>query len=424
MSRESPSPRWKDWLWRRGDMASRGAVGREAAVTWFERIHVVSAIGLAVMLVGILAVGDGSIERRLAGVATALALAGTVWFCFFSQADWFFARRWTLYAYLVVGLPLFVGMGVVQPPLQLFLFLAYWQIFSLLPLVWAVLASIALTLGQSWAAQGFGWQAPITSGSGWALAIGVTAISALMAGFITSIISQSQQRQRLLDDLNATREQLATSERHAGVMQERQRLAGDLHDTIAQDLTSILMHLETAGTRLTSDHAAAASIAAARDAARQGLGEARRMVHALLPDVLGETTLVTAMATHVARWSRESGVAATFTAYGDSVSLPRDLEVTMFRALQESLANVRRHAHATNAAITLSNLDDEVILDVRDDGAGFQPESPVGGVGLQTMRHRVQQWNGTVTIEAEPEEGAVISIAIPIPIPASQEPTP
>lgn len=422
MSSDLPRPPWRDVLWGRRDLANWGSDHRDAADTWFQRIHVVSAIGLALMLVGILAVGEGALERRLAGTATALLLAALIWWCFFSRAGWFFPKRWTAWAYLLLALPLFVGMGVLQSPLQLFLFLAYWQIFSLLPVVWAVIVSMMLTMGQSWAAQGFGWQAPITSSTGWALAIGATAISALLAGFITSIVAQSQQRQQLLDDLQATRQQLASSERLAGVMQERQRLAGDVHDTIAQDFTSIVMHLETADASLAADHPATPSIHAARDAARQGLGEARRMVHALLPDVLGETTLVTAMATHVARWSRESGMDATFAVDGDPVPMPRDLEVTMFRALQESLANVRRHAHASSVAVTLSCLDDEVILDVGDNGIGVHPETPVGGVGLETMRHRVQQWHGTVTIESEPGEGTVCSVAIPIP--ASQEPAP
>jgi signal transduction histidine kinase len=135
------------------------------------------------------------------------------------------------------------------------------------------------------------------------------------------------------------------------------------------------MHLETAEAALDKDTSLAHQhISAARDAARENLAEARRFVWALRPEVLEREPLGQALSRVAARWSSTAGISATVTLTGEAHSLPPPVEVTLLRTVQEALTNVRKHAGAQLVNLTLSYMDDEVILDIQDDGQGFNPE--------------------------------------------------
>jgi signal transduction histidine kinase len=224
---------------------------------------------------------------------------------------------------------------------------------------------------------------------------------------------------------------LVEGAQQAAVLEERQRLAREIHDTLAQDSASIVMHLEAAeGALQAGPPGEADSLAAvqehldqARHTARESLAQARRLVWALRPDLLEGASLTTALERVVTRWSRENGVAARATATGTPYRLPADVEVTLLRAAQEALANIRKHAQASQVAVTLSYMGDMVVLDVQDDGLGFCPEQPVappaaqakGGFGLTAMRERVEQLGGTLLIESAPGEGTTLVIEVPTP---------
>ncbi|MEJ7837328.1 MAG: sensor histidine kinase [Thermomicrobiales bacterium] len=301
---------------------------------------------------------------------------------------------------------------MIESNFQTLLFLAYWQMFSLLILPAAIVVVTLFTMANLWAHQGFPLRIPIDSPEGWALFLGTVVLSSIMATFISSIIRQSAQRQELVEELEATRRDLAASERSAGVIGERQRIAGEVHDTIAQDFTSIVMQLEAAEARLGGDTQVAANIALAKQLARDGLAESRRIVYALRPEILNGTTLQDALAQQAARWSRESQIPHEFQVSGDVFDVPREVEVVVFRGLQEALANVYKHATARNVRITLSWLDDEVILDVRDNGTGYDLAKVHGGVGLATMQERVATVGGRVVIETAIGEGTTVSLAV------------
>ena len=140
------------------------------------------------------------------------------------------------------------------------------------------------------------------------------------------------------------------------------------------------------------------------------------LAEARLPDAIGDLAR---------RWAQLNGVDAALTTTGDARPLHPDVEVALLRTAQEALANVAKHARAGRVGLTLSYLEDLVILDVRDDGAGFEPAarrptgSPDGGFGLTGMRHRVQRLAGRLEIESQPGAGTVVSATVPAIPPAS-----
>lgn len=399
---------------QKGDMSRGVAAPGDAWVTWFDRVHVVALVVGVLLVLLELAFGDAPWPQRIAGVAVASLLALWCWSCLFRLRSGFYESPRGPILYIVVALPLFIALGLLGESYQFLLFLAYWQIFSLLPLRGSIPVATLLTFANVWAHEGFAWQVPLDAPGEWLLFLGAMALSGVLAAFITAIIRQSNERQALVDELNATRSSLAESERAAGVIEERHRLAGEVHDTIAQDFTSVVMHLEAAEANMPEDAAAAQYIAMAKQSARSGLRESRRIVHALRPDILDGASLDRALETQSAQWSREFGIDARFVVTGSPLALARATEVVLLRALREALANARKHAGPTQVDVTLSYLDDEVILDVRDNGAGFEVGTITAGIGLLTMRERVASVGGRVEIESSPGEGATVAVAVPL----------
>jgi signal transduction histidine kinase len=298
------------------------------------------------------------------------------------------------------------------------LFGLFGQVFLHLPLRYGVIAVLILTgsiIYEQLADAGatFSLTNPII----WMFLF--TALGAIILGvWITAIIGQSTRRRQLIEQLEATQAELAAAERRAGILEERQRLARDIHDTLAQGFTSIVMHLEAADQALPDDlDTLQKHLDRARGTARASLEEARRVVHALRPHSLDQRSLPDAIERTAVRWQEETGIPLTTTTTGDPIPLHPDIEVTLLRATQEALANIRKHAQATAVQLTLSYIDDVVVLDVQDNGVAFAgaAASPLsGGYGLQVMRERAEQCGGSVTLESEPGEGTTVVVSIPI----------
>ena len=212
--------------------------------------------------------------------------------------------------------------------------------------------------------------------------------------------------QRALDENAALHAQLLVQAREAGVADERRRLAAEIHDTIAQGLTGIIAQLQVV--------AGAPDLATARThlesaaaLARHSLGEARRSVHNLAPVELAAAGLPEALHKTVAEWGERTGVRAEFTVTGTAETLHEEVSATLLRIAQEALSNAARHARASRLGLTLSFMGDEVSLDIRDDGIGFDPaavpaRTRAGGFGLDGMRARAERIAGTLTVESEP----------------------
>jgi signal transduction histidine kinase len=197
--------------------------------------------------------------------------------------------------------------------------------------------------------------------------------------------------------------QLLTQAREAGVLEERQRLAREIHDTIAQGLTGVITQLGAARQSHDRPDEQDRHLANAEQIARESLAEARRSVEGSLPGPLEAATLPDALRVLARDWSERAAVPAQVTITGDRIRLEREIEVTLLRTAQEALANVAKHARASRVNLTLSFMDDVVTLDVRDDGVGFDVDRPAptaGGFGLHGMRQRVARVAGSLEVES------------------------
>lgn len=230
------------------------------------------------------------------------------------------------------------------------------------------------------------------------------------SAWVSRIIRQSAERAEIIDQLEAARTELAAAQHEAGRLAERQRLAADIHDTLAQGFTSILMLIQAAQADLDGSHPRAGrQLDLAARAARENLAEARALVADLAPAQLEGGTLPDALR----RLSQAPGADASFSLSGTPRPLPVATEVVLLRVCQEALANVRKHACAQSVAVRLGYEPDAVRLEVSDDGAGFDPDRISGGYGLRGMRTRVAEAGGTLTVRSEPGAGTRVSAAVP-----------
>ncbi|GAA1964515.1 sensor histidine kinase [Amycolatopsis minnesotensis] len=213
--------------------------------------------------------------------------------------------------------------------------------------------------------------------------------------------------------------QLLTRAREAGRLDERQRMAREIHDTLAQGLTGIITQLQAAEQIHEVPAEWRRPFGSVKRLARESLSEARRSVDALRPEPLETAHLSEAVADIAGRWSKLHGLTVEVTTTGTVRPMAPEAEFALLRTAQEALANVAKHARATRVGVTLSYLEHEVALDVRDDGTGFdlagnpRPVSRDGGFGLGIMRQRVEDLSGVLRIESEPGAGTGISACIP-----------
>ncbi|MFT2019327.1 sensor histidine kinase [Streptomyces sp. 796.1] len=254
------------------------------------------------------------------------------------------------------------------------------------------------------------------------LLIAPPAVAALAIAVFVHMDRQAARQRALIDDLVRTRRELAATERREGMLAERQRLAMDIHDTLAQGLSSQRM-LFQAAERIwdTEPETARGHLRAAAAVAEHNLAEARRFVHDLAPADLTAGGSLPAALRLLADRESTAELAVRCRVEGTETALPARVESALLRIAQGALANVREHAAARTAQLTLTYLGDLVVLDVADDGRGFDPEAGrsrgLRGHGLPASDARVRQLGGTLTVESAPGEGTVLSAAIPLEYP-------
>jgi signal transduction histidine kinase len=238
------------------------------------------------------------------------------------------------------------------------------------------------------------------------------------AQVIVDLAEANRKLEMALKENAGLHAQLLVQAREAGVLDERQRMAGEIHDVLAQGLTGIVTQLEAADAAATRPDDHQRHLETAKRLAREGLTEARRSVQALRPQQLEGIALPDALTDVVETWADRSGVKAELITTGTPRRLLPEIETTLLRTAQEGLANVARHAAARRVGLTLSYMEDVVTLDVRDDGAGFDPLRPrpvgaEGGYGLHAMRERLLRIAGSLEIESEPGGGTALSACVP-----------
>lgn len=246
-------------------------------------------------------------------------------------------------------------------------------------------------------------------------------LATLMARYSMHLDAVSQERadtivrlENALAENAHLQEQLVAQSRQTGVRDERERLAREIHDTIAQSLAGVVAQLQAAeGSADAQD--VRHRVARATELARTALVEARRSVQDLTPAELADAGLADALSRLVTSWRDDHGVEASFVVVGDAAALHSEVEATLLRIAQEALANVAKHAGASRVGVTLTFDEADVILDVRDDGSGFDPAAPrrSSSFGLGVMRERAQRLAGTFTLESAPGAGTAVSASIP-----------
>jgi signal transduction histidine kinase len=324
-------------------------------------------------------------------------------------------RPWRAVAYLTVLVVSFGLIGWLAPGLLFLLFLAYPHIWfvvqgTLTGIAWTVLLAAASAVGSV-----------VTAASGRTAlevlretVIGLV-FSLALGLWVSRVLRQSAERAELIAQLEATRSELAAAERERGVLAERERLAGEVHDTLAQGYTSIVVLAQTASALLPGDpDAARERLAVIEEVARDNLAEARAVVAAFRPVALDGSTLVEALSQLAERFARETGLAVRVdTAALDATpGLRRDEEVVLLRGAQEALTNVRRHAGASAVVLRLSRVGSQVSVHVEDDGVGFDPAA-VSVSGLEGLRGRVAQVGGEVDVASAPGSGTRVTVRVP-----------
>ncbi|WP_396599098.1 sensor histidine kinase [Frigoribacterium sp. R86507] len=394
-----------------GDRAETGVSARSGtaiSMRWWDA-------GLAVTVVVMVVLATASSSGRVTASFVAVGLLALVWFVLARPV----VRRdddlLSLPAVAAVAAIVAVGgLAVAATPE-----LAVVQAF-LMPLIWtllpgtrsAIVANVCLCVAVS---VGFvvslGWSAEALATA--ATSEGLSLVFSIALGlWITTIARVGAERGRLLDELREAQAELAARHRDAGTSAERERLAREIHDTIAQSLTGVVMLAQQ-----TRGALAAGDLTTTRErldvietAAREALTEARTLVAATASSGPAGTDVAAALRRLGQRFERESGIDVTVDAA--EVELPRDLQVVLVRCTQEALANVRKHSASTAARVTLTATAGTVALVVADDGRGFDPTVASTGFGLDGLRERLHLSGGRLDISSG-GDGTTVTAQVP-----------
>ncbi len=381
--------------------------------------------------------GQGWLLRILLGWHASFALMGVVLVVLaaFERDPWFVYAVVALIgvAYAVVGAPALggtapaghgwfflalafagtLGMVAVDGLMSIALYVLLPAAFALLqPIRIAVWACLAVTLASD---------VLILSRRGWtpaavsdvAVQTATVWLFALLVGFfVTQLLTENRRRGELIAELENVRSELTESYHEAGVQSERYRLAQEIHDTVGQGLTSLLMLIRAADAAIPADpERAHERLALAQKTATDNLAEVRAVISASGPAGLSGSPLDVAIGKVVARLGQELGIEATAEVLGEPRAPSTDVQVVLLRAVQEALANVRKHAHATRVRVRVRYHARSVELEVADDGRGFVTDG-ASGFGLAGMRARVEQVSGMMTVSSTPGSGTTIKIEV------------
>jgi signal transduction histidine kinase len=325
---------------------------------------------------------------------------------------------WRLPAFTALAVLALVGAIIANPFFGMLQAVVY-------PIVWGIAArrrgaltasaAVGAATFAGYVAAGGGDSAALTTGlvtAGFSLAFAVV-FGLWMAG----MAEYAEERGRLLAELTQAHAKVESLSRQRGVAEERERLAREIHDTLAQTLAGLVILAERAG-RQSRDglaDAAAETIRTVEDAARDALGEARALV-ARTAAVPADAAFEESLERLVARFRGETGLSIDLAMTGGLSVLGREAQVVLLRSLQETLANVRKHAGAVHVAVSVAvEPDGAARLDVRDDGRGFDPGRSRTGFGLDGMVDRLALAGGTVQVVSAPGEGTLVEVRLPGP---------
>ncbi|MEP7764438.1 sensor histidine kinase [Sanguibacter sp. 25GB23B1] len=394
-----------------------GQVARDAH-TWTRVLsywHLAFYVLVAIAAGSLVAADPGALRRGDLDLLVALGALGALVLVY-----WSVGRRAVDeeahglgYAYLAVLFTVTALVTGLNPMGTVLLFVAYSQIWLLAPTTrvgaWlcAVLTTL-VTLSLLFRLRDSGESTAVIA---FQMLLGF-AFAILMGVWLRTIIQQGERRSQLLDQLQAAQEELGRTQHAAGVTAERERVAREIHDTLAQGFTSVVMLAQTAAADLDrgATDALATRLSLIERTARENLAEARSLVAAFAPPSLHDSTLSQALERLAAAFATDTETEVH--AEVDRVeSLPTGADVVLLRAAQESLSNVRRHARAQAVHLTLRAGAATTTLGVRDDGTGIAPGTREG-FGLRGMRERVVAYGGTVEVTSD-DSGTCVTVVVP-----------
>jgi signal transduction histidine kinase len=250
----------------------------------------------------------------------------------------------------------------------------------------------------------------------WRIVVGIMML-VLQSALIATLLVQRRRRRTAEAGLRSSE-----ARRHTAVLDERNRMARDMHDTLAQGFTGVIVQLQAA------EHARAhgstidmeSHIARASELARRSLGEARRSIRALRPEALETGSLCAALDGMLKQVTANTTLRATFATRGEPRAAARVSEENLLRIQQEMLTNSLKHSGATTVNATLSFDVEGLRLDVQDDGKGFDPRTRHDGLGLLGIRERVHQLGGQFSIDTQLGDGTRMSVLLPYDPPPSR----
>ncbi|MGP4044374.1 sensor histidine kinase [Streptomyces sp. 2A115] len=315
--------------------------------------------------------------------------------------------------YLIASMVLFLPSAVLVGETRTMTFALVPQCFIALRLRWALIAVTVINIAPvvGWAL--LWWPSDHAVFFNSVFAVVTLVFSVALGSWIIRVIEQSQERAELIAELDASRHELSRLSASHGALAERERFSREIHDTLAQGFTSVLMLAQAVEAELDqNDLPQARRHLALMDAtARQNLAEARALVAGGTPADLDGASLPDALRRLAARHD------ATVDVTGPVRALPAGPEVVALRSCQEALANARKHAGSSAAvSIALAYADEALTVSVHDDGRGFDPAAPSsGGYGLAGLRARAAEVGGTAQVCSAPGDGTTVTVRLPVP---------
>ena len=323
------------------------------------------------------------------------------------------AEDWRRYAYIVLAIVVLALLTWIDPASLVLLFALYPQCFLLLDRRQSIVAVVAMTIV---------WNVELIAMDGWSLeswgvhsvtSIGNIVFALVIGLFIDGLVRESRQRKALLAELHEAQAELAAAEREAGALAERERIARDIHDTLAQGFTSIVMLSQAAEAAAGGGDgdAVTARLREIQRTARENLAEARALVGAMSPPALDGAALPDAIGRLTSR--TDLGVPVDLRVEGEPRPLSSTSEVAALRATQEALSNAARHSGAQHVEVVLGYDEDGATITITDDGTGFDPAAPPTGYGLTGLVARVEEVGGIAAVESAPGQGTRVRVRVP-----------
>ena len=250
----------------------------------------------------------------------------------------------------------------------------------------------------------------------------VVAVGVLIGLWAHSVVAQSEERARLIDELERTQAELSEAHQRQGAADERERMARDIHDTLAQGFASIIVLAEAARAGLDSGTARSAQqLRSIESTARENLAEARELVGSARgpgPGQVAAGSVAQTLRRTVDRFAEDTGL--TVDADLEDLECDQQTRIALLRCTQESLANVRKHADASTVGVVLTRQAYGVELEITDDGTGFVVGESAG-FGLDGMRKRLAELGGRLTVTSSVGDGTRVLASIPLASPAPGE---